>query len=82
MAVVHYQAAGTGTALPPDRAQAMTLLVQYPPGHPGIPPHRPTGPAFGYVIEGEMLFEPEGEPERVVRAGESFWEPGADVIHV
>ncbi|MDX2854085.1 cupin domain-containing protein [Streptomyces sp. PA03-3a] len=65
----------------PDRPQAMTLLVQYPPGHPGIPPHRHTGPAFGYVIEGEMLFELEGEPERVVRAGESFWEPGGDVIH-
>lgn len=28
-----------------------------------------------------MLFELEGEPERVVRAGESFWEPGGDVIH-
>lgn len=29
-----------------------------------------------------MLFELEGEPERVVRAGESFREPGGDVIHV
>ena len=28
-----------------------------------------------------MLFELEGEPERVVRAGEVFWEPGGDVIH-
>ena len=28
-----------------------------------------------------MLFELEGEPERVVRAGETFWEPGGDVIH-
>ena len=28
-----------------------------------------------------MLFEPEGEPPRVVRAGEAFWEPGGDVIH-
>ena len=23
----------------------------------------------------------EGEPERVIRAGEAFWEPGGDVIH-
>ena len=28
-----------------------------------------------------MLFELEGEPARVVRAGEAFWEPGGDVIH-
>lgn len=28
-----------------------------------------------------MLFELEGEPERVIRAGEGFWEPGGDVIH-
>jgi quercetin dioxygenase-like cupin family protein len=59
----------------------MTLLVKLPPGSAGNPPHRHTGPAFGYVVQGEMIFELEGEPERVVRAGESFWEPGGDVIH-
>jgi quercetin dioxygenase-like cupin family protein len=36
---------------------------------------------FGYVLEGEMLFELEGEPPRVIEAGEAFWEPGGDVIH-
>jgi quercetin dioxygenase-like cupin family protein len=36
---------------------------------------------FGCVLEGEMLFELEGEPPRVVTAGEAFWEPGGDVIH-
>ncbi|WP_276615527.1 cupin domain-containing protein [Nonomuraea basaltis] len=43
--------------------------------------HRRSGPAFGFVLEGEMLLELEGEPERVVRAGEAFWEAGGDVIH-
>jgi quercetin dioxygenase-like cupin family protein len=33
------------------------------------------------VLDGEMLFELEGEPPRVLRAGEAFWEPGGDVIH-
>ena len=33
------------------------------------------------MLEGEMLFEIEGEPPRVIRAGEAFWEPGGDVIH-
>ena len=28
-----------------------------------------------------MIFELEGDPERVVRAGDTFWEPGGDVIH-
>ena len=28
-----------------------------------------------------MVFELEGEPARVVRTGEAFWEPGGDVIH-
>lgn len=66
----------------PLAAHAMTVLVDYPPGSPGAPPHRhPGGPAFGYVLDGEMLFELEGQPPRVVKAGETFWEPGGDVIH-
>ncbi|MCH6166253.1 cupin domain-containing protein [Pseudonocardia alaniniphila] len=65
----------------PDGAEVMTVVIEFPPGDPGTPPHRHPGPAFGYVLEGEMVFELEGEPERVVRAGEAFWEPGGDVIH-
>ena len=65
----------------PAGAHAMTVVIEYPPGDAGAPPHRHPGPAFGYVLEGEMRLELEGEPERVVRAGEAFWEPGGDVIH-
>jgi len=65
----------------PAQADAMTIFVTLPPGSAGTPPHRHSGPAFGYVVEGEMIFELEGEAERVVKAGESFWEPGGDVIH-
>ncbi|WP_250031062.1 cupin domain-containing protein [Paractinoplanes maris] len=65
----------------PEGAHAMTIVVEYPPGDPGAPPHRHPGPAFGVVLEGEMLFELEGEAPRVVKAGEAFWEPGGDVIH-
>ncbi|QXV56292.1 cupin domain-containing protein [Amycolatopsis sp. TNS106] len=65
----------------PYDAEAMTILVTLPPGCEGAPPHRHTGPAFGYVLKGAIVFELEGEPERVVKAGESFWEPGGDVIH-
>ncbi|MFI8992946.1 cupin domain-containing protein [Streptomyces sp. NPDC053542] len=65
----------------PEGAHVMTVRIEFPPGDPGTPPHRHPGPAFGYVLEGEMRFELEGEPERIVRAGETFWEPGGDVIH-
>jgi len=65
-----------------EGAEAMTVVIEYPAGSRGAPPHRhPGGPAFGYVLEGEMLFELEGEPPRAVKAGEAFWEPGGDVIH-
>jgi quercetin dioxygenase-like cupin family protein len=65
----------------PDDAEAVTIFVTLPPGSPGAPAHRHPGPAFGYVIKGEVIFEVEGEPSRIVKAGESFWEPGGDVIH-
>ncbi|KGI68670.1 cupin domain-containing protein [Mycolicibacterium rufum] len=66
----------------PDGAEAMTAVIEWGPGDAGAPPHRhPGGPCFGYVLEGEMLFELEGEAPRVITAGEAFWEPGGDVIH-
>ena len=65
----------------PEGVEAMTVRLDLPPGDPGSPPHRHSGPVFGYMLEGEMIFELEGEPERVIRAGEAFWEPGGDVIH-
>jgi len=68
-------------AFVPESAHVTTVLVEYPPGGAGPPPHRHAGPTFGYVLAGEMLFELEGLPERVIRAGEAFWEPGGDVIH-
>src|SRR6187401_2717240 len=66
----------------PTDADVMTMMIEWPAGSPGAPPHRhPGGPCFGYVLEGEMLFELEGEAPRVIKAGEAFWEPGGDVIH-
>ncbi|MFI6978666.1 cupin domain-containing protein [Embleya sp. NPDC050154] len=65
----------------PTPTEAMTMTVELPPGDPGTPPHRHSGPVFGYMLEGEMVFELEGEPERIIHAGEAFWEPGGDVIH-
>ncbi|WP_217561709.1 cupin domain-containing protein [Streptomyces sp. GbtcB6] len=65
----------------PEGASAMTIHVGWEPGDPGTPPHRHSGPAFGYVLQGAVRFELEGEPEHIVEAGGTFWEPGGDVIH-
>lgn len=65
----------------PEGAEVMTATIELPPGDPGTPPHRHSGPVFGFMLEGSMVFELEGEPERVISAGEAFWEPGGDVIH-
>jgi quercetin dioxygenase-like cupin family protein len=65
----------------PADPEVMTGTIELPPGDPGTPPHRHSGPVFGYVLEGRLLFELEGEAEHVIEAGEAFWEPGGDVIH-
>jgi quercetin dioxygenase-like cupin family protein len=63
------------------RPDVMTMTVELEPGSAGSAPHRHSGPVFGYLIEGELLFELEGEPARTITAGEAFWEPGGDLVH-
>ncbi|OBF43387.1 cupin [Mycolicibacterium peregrinum] len=65
----------------PEGAHAMTQIIEIPPADPGVQPHRHSGPVFGYVLEGTILFELEGEAPRNIAAGEAFWEPGGDVVH-
>jgi len=68
----------------PGGAEARSIRITLPPGDPGdpgAPPHRHPGPLFGYVTEGEVLFELEGQPPRVLKAGDVLFEPGGDVIH-
>jgi quercetin dioxygenase-like cupin family protein len=65
----------------PKGAHAVTQLVELPPADAGPGPHRHSGPVFGYVLEGRILFELEGEEPREIAAGEAFWEPGGEVAH-
>jgi quercetin dioxygenase-like cupin family protein len=67
-------------AIAPGSA-AMVATVKIPPGDPGSGPHRHSGPVFGYVTTGEILFELEGREPYAIKAGEAFWEPGGDVVH-
>ncbi|WP_232326496.1 cupin domain-containing protein [Microbispora sp. ATCC PTA-5024] len=65
----------------PEGTHGMMQVVELPPGDPGPTPHRHSGPVFGYMLEGEMLFELEGGKPYTIKAGEGFWEPGGDVVH-
>ena len=64
-----------------ENSAAMIATVTVPPGDPGSGPHRNSGPVFGYVLEGEILIELEGEAPYPIKAGEAFWEPGFEVVH-
>lgn len=57
-----------------EGAHAMTVVINYPPGSAGAPPQSaPERPGLRlHMLEGEMLFELEGQPPRVIRAGEAF----------
>ena len=41
--------------------RSMRQLVEIPPADAGQGPHRHSGPVFGYISDGRILFEPEGE---------------------
>jgi quercetin dioxygenase-like cupin family protein len=80
-AKVEILAEAPGIAPVPDGLVVRTILITLPPGSPGAPPHRHPGPVYAYVLKGAIAFELEGRPERVIREGEAFAEPGGDVIH-
>jgi quercetin dioxygenase-like cupin family protein len=50
---------------------------------PGVrssgPGHRHPGPVLGYIVEGQMRFAINHEPEQVVPAGGTFFEPSGAV---
>jgi quercetin dioxygenase-like cupin family protein len=54
---------------------ATVVEVAFEPGQAGAP-HRHPGPAFGYVLEGEYEWAIDDQPAKVLKAGETFYEPG------
>ncbi len=58
------------------------VLVELAP-QPGSrmpgPGHRHPGPVLGYVVEGQLRFAINNEPEQVVPAGGTFFEPSGAV---
>jgi quercetin dioxygenase-like cupin family protein len=55
-------------------ATATVVQVTIEPGQAGLP-HRHPGPGFGYVVEGEYELAINDQPSKVLKAGETFYEP-------
>ncbi len=67
-------------ALPADGNEEVTVLtVDYAPGA-SSEAHRHPGPVFGYVLEGEVQMQIEGESLKTYAAGQAFYEPRG-VVH-
>ena len=72
-------ATGIKEKLDGKEATATVVEVTIEPGQAGLP-HRHPGSAIGYVVEGEYELGIDDQPSRVVKAGETFYEP-AGCLH-
>jgi quercetin dioxygenase-like cupin family protein len=61
--------------------EVVLVELNIPPGRvsPG-PGHRHPGAVLGYIVEGQMRFAINNEPERVLPVGSTFFEP-AGAVH-
>src|SRR5947208_640251 len=55
-------------------ATATTVELTIEPGQSSAP-HRHPGPVFGYVLEGEYEWAIGDQPAKLLKAGETFYEP-------
>ena len=62
-------------------AKATAVEVTLEPGQVELV-HRHPGPGFGYVLEGEYELAIDDQPAKVVKAGETFYEPTGSLHRV
>jgi len=58
--------------------QGTMIEVTYPPGVVSAA-HQHPGPTFGYVVSGKIRWAINGEPAKILEAGQSFFEPMGSV---
>jgi len=56
-----------------EHLKAILIEVSYGPGEASSPHSHPC-PVIGYVVEGAIRSQVKGQPERVYKTGESFYE--------
>jgi len=57
------------------KTRATTVEVTLGSGEASAP-HRHPGPVFGYVLEGEYEWAIDDNPAKVLKVGDTFYEPG------
>ena len=62
-------------------AKVTVVEVTLGPGQSGLP-HRHPGPGFVYVLEGEYELGIDDQPTKVLKAGETFYEPTGSLHRV
>lgn len=55
-------------------AKATVIELTLEPGQAGKP-HRHAGPVFGYILDGEYEHAIDDQPAKVLKAGDTFYEP-------
>ncbi|RKP48172.1 cupin domain-containing protein [Trinickia fusca] len=65
----------------PGAGREMGMGISEFPPNAVKPKHKATGPEVCYVLEGELSVQIEGQPVKVVHAGETYQIP-ANVVHV
>jgi quercetin dioxygenase-like cupin family protein len=58
---------------------ASAVEVTIEPGKAGVA-HRHPGPGLGYILEGEYEWAIDDQPAKILKAGETFYEP-AQCLH-
>jgi quercetin dioxygenase-like cupin family protein len=61
-----------------QQLDAKLVEVTYPPGGAN-PTHRHPCPVVGYVLDGAVRMQIQGQPERIFSRGETFFESPSDV---
>ena len=64
---------------PLEGFEAVLVELNIPPGRGSSAHHRHPGPVLGYVVEGQMRFAINSEPEKVLPVGGTFFEPSGAV---
>jgi len=65
---------------PLEGFEAVLLELNIPPGpRSSGPGHRHPGPVLGYVVEGQMRFAINNQPEQILPVGGTFFEPSGAV---
>jgi quercetin dioxygenase-like cupin family protein len=65
---------------PLEGFEAVLVELNIPPGaRSSGPGHRHPGPVLGYIVEGQMRFAINNEPEQILPVGRTFFEPSGAV---